>query len=123
VDNSSGSGLFPHAIYLGLAYEKAYTLDNHCLSKALQLWTVNEQRKQNKPFSWTGSLKIRMPLDGLPSLSVPLLVTGGDLRLELARIRYDICDNVISSKPIFVERGGQESLWVLEESKNEQNRA
>ena len=64
-----------------------------------------------------------MPLDGLPSLSVPLLVTGGDLRLELARIRYDICDNIISSRSIFVASGGQESLWVLEGSKNEQNRA
>jgi len=63
-----------------------------------------------------------MPLDGLPSLSVPLLVTGGDLRLELARARYDICDNIISSRPIFVERGGQESLSVLDGSKNEQNR-
>ncbi len=33
-----------------------------------------------------------------------------DLRLELARARYDIRDNIMSSRPILVERGGQESL-------------
>ncbi len=36
-----------------------------------------------------------------------------DLRLELARGRYDTCDNcdnIMSSRPIFMERGGQESL-------------
>jgi hypothetical protein len=36
-----------------------------------------------------------------------------DLRLELSRARYDICDNIMSSRPIFVERGGQESLSFL----------
>ncbi len=56
-----------------------------------------------------------------------------DLRLELSRARYDICDNIMSSRPIFVERGGQESLLFLtglartceylRESKNRQNRA
>ncbi len=36
-----------------------------------------------------------------------------DLRLELPRARYDICDNIMSSRPIFVERGGQEGLLFL----------
>ncbi len=36
-----------------------------------------------------------------------------DLRLELSRARYDICDNIMSSRPVFVERGGQESLSFL----------
>ncbi len=36
-----------------------------------------------------------------------------DLRLELSRDRYDICDNIMSSRPIFVERGCQESLSFL----------
>ncbi len=61
--------------------------------------------------------QIMKPLSGSDGGGTPCMINENnfdrDLRLELSRARYDICDNIMSSRPIFVERGGQESLSFL----------